>query len=131
MQGSHAIRHWAKTQACVALSSGEAELYGIVKACTEGLGVVSLSQELGRKTMLHVLTDSSAAKGTVLRTGTGRLKHVQLNQLWVQERAAAGDFDICKVGRERNVADLMTHHWSAKEGASHLGGLGIDLPIAA
>ena len=128
MQGSHTIRHWAKTQACVALSSGEAELYGIVKACTEGLGVVSLSQELGRKTMLHVLTDSSAAKGTVLRTGIGRLKHVQLNQLWVQERISDGDVIVKKVPREQNVSDLFTHHWSRKEAQVHLSGMNFVAP---
>jgi hypothetical protein len=37
--GGHLISHRCKTQATVALSSGEAELNTIVKGCSEGIGV--------------------------------------------------------------------------------------------
>ena len=35
-------------------------------------------------------TDSSAAKGAIHRSGTGRMKHVEAQHLWVQEMAAKG-----------------------------------------
>ena len=85
MISQHIIKHWARTQPGVALSSGEAELYALVKASTETLGVKSLYKELGQEMEGVILTDSSAARGTVLRQGSGRLKHVELNTFWVQD----------------------------------------------
>ena len=45
--GSHIIKHWAVTQKHVTLSSGEAELGGVVKGAAEGLGVQSLAWDMG------------------------------------------------------------------------------------
>ena len=45
--GSHLIKMWSRTQALVALSSAEAELYGIVKGTAELKGLVSLWRDLG------------------------------------------------------------------------------------
>ncbi len=69
MRGSHTIRHWSRTQACIALSSGESELYALVKASTETLGLIHMAAEMGMKQTGTLLTDSSAAKGTVSRVG--------------------------------------------------------------
>ena len=106
------------------MSSGEAELYAIVKASTEVLSVQSMLQELGLQVGATVATDSAAAKGAVMRTGSGRMEHISLNHLWVQEKASGGDILYIKVLREVNVGDLFTHHWSAADGAKHLSGLG-------
>ena len=37
MLGKHAIKHWSSTQPSVALSSGEAEFYGVVRGAGQGL----------------------------------------------------------------------------------------------
>ena len=47
MVGRHIIKTWAATQACVALSSGEAEFYGVVRAAGVALGHKSLLSDLG------------------------------------------------------------------------------------
>ena len=49
MLGNHLIRSFSKTQAVVAKSSGESELYGIVRASTGGLGMVTLLGDFGMK----------------------------------------------------------------------------------
>ena len=41
------LKHWSVTQTAIALSSGEAELTGIVKGTTYGLGFRSLAADLG------------------------------------------------------------------------------------
>ena len=46
--GSHLLKSWCKTQATVALSSAEAELYGLVRASAETLGLMSLYKDLGQ-----------------------------------------------------------------------------------
>ena len=74
--GIHVIKTWAKSQATVAKSSGEAELYAVVRASTEGLGMISLMEDFGisgTKIRLHV--DASAAIGMVERRGLSRVRH--------------------------------------------------------
>ena len=69
--GSTCIKSWCVNQAVVALSSGEAEYYAIVRGASQGLGIVALLSDLGMWVKLEILTDSSAAKGTAMRTGLG------------------------------------------------------------
>ena len=44
MLGAHTIKTWSSTQTGVALSSGEAELNGVLKGSAMGLGFQSLLQ---------------------------------------------------------------------------------------
>ena len=116
MRGSHVIKHWSKTQAGIALSSGEAELYALIKSSIETIGVQHLIKELGYEHTGNLYTDSTAAKGTVSRTGSARLKHVETNLFWIQEKAASGQLRYGKVARSNNIADMLTHHWDLKVG---------------
>eukprot|EP00969_Alexandrium_andersonii_P095007 4196562-Alexandrium_andersonii.AAC.1 len=52
-RGLRAIRHWPTTQRTIALSSGEAEMAGIVKGAAEGLGLVVVTQDLGFRALLE------------------------------------------------------------------------------
>ena len=54
------------------------------------------------------LTDSSAAKGISARKGIGRVKHLSLKELWVQDAIEQKRFRIQKVSTESNWADLGT-----------------------
>ena len=58
-------------QTLIALSSAEAELYGPVKASSEGLGVRSLCKDFGCNLQIRVYSDSSAALGIIHRKGLG------------------------------------------------------------
>ena len=41
------VKHWSTTQKAITLSSGEAELGGVVKAASEALGLQSVAHDLG------------------------------------------------------------------------------------
>ena len=123
MRGSHLLSHWSRTQQVVSLSSAEAELNGMCKAAVEGLGARNMAQELLAPLDLEILTDASAARGVIQRQGAGRVKHLTIKQLWVQERESCGELSVEKIPRARNFADLMTHHWSESEGSQMLIGL--------
>eukprot|EP00969_Alexandrium_andersonii_P218103 9632998-Alexandrium_andersonii.AAC.1 len=45
-RGVRAIKRWSTTQKTIALSSGEAELPGIVKGAAEGVGLAAIAQDL-------------------------------------------------------------------------------------
>ena len=119
--GGHLISHWCKTQATVALSSGEAELNAIVKGCSEGIGVYELLRDLGcNPKIFSSETDSSAARGTVLRTGVGKMKHLSTKQLWVQGAIKIYEIDVVKIPRGINSADLLTHGCTTADFNDHL-----------
>ena len=87
MIGKHWVKGWSHTQGIIALSSGEAEFYGLVKGGSTGLGIVGMLEELGVKgATLVLLTDASAAKGMANRIGTGKVRHIEVHQLWLQEK---------------------------------------------
>ena len=67
--------------------------------------------ELNRLLPLRILTDSSAARGIVMRSGVGRVKHLEVKCLWIQAREAEGDLKCVKVLRLQNCADILTHHF--------------------
>ena len=62
------------------------------------------------KIKLTVLTDSTAAKGIASRRGLGKVRHIEVNQLWVQEKVANGDIELNNVGTGENLADSLTKH---------------------
>ena len=123
---SHIISFWCKSQSTVALSSGEAELNSMVKGCSEGIGVLELMREMGCNTGLYSIeTDSSAAKGTVMRHGVGKMKHLSTKQLWIQGAIKSYGIVAVKICRSTNSADLLTHSCTTRDFDNHLQRLGV------
>ena len=60
----------------------------------------------------------------LLRTGTGRVKHLSTKQLWVQAAIEAFPMIIQKVPRTENCADTLTHPLGEKESERQLKSLG-------
>ncbi len=77
MLDSHCIKTHSHTEQTIVLSLGELEFYGIVKAATLGIGVRSLSSDLGLEVEVQVNTDSSAATSIASRSRLGRVRHVE------------------------------------------------------
>ena len=71
--GSYLTKMWCKTQAVVALSSAEAELYGLVRASAETMGLTSMYKDLGTHMNGVVLGDASATLAIVARRGVGQI----------------------------------------------------------
>ena len=97
MRGSHLIKHWSSTHKAVTLSSAEDELCGIVKGTTEALGIQSVARDLGLSTTLSIHANSAAAVGICKGAGIGRVEHLAVEQLWVQEGLRRADFRLFKV----------------------------------
>ena len=108
MIGSHVTNFWSSTQASLALSSGEAEYYGVVRATSIGLGHQALFRDAGLEIPARVWTDSSAAKGTSARQGLGKLRHLECHSRWLQQRLKQKQLQLLKVPGEENPADLFT-----------------------
>ena len=125
--GSHAIKHWAKMQGGVAVSSGEAELYACNKAIAEAIGLGQLCADLGDSRAVEGMVDASACKAMLQRTGAGRSKHIQVAEYWLQELIERGQVKVHKIPRTDNCSDALTHHWTAAEGHRHFASMGMEL----
>ena len=95
MVGRHLIQAWSLTQASIALSSGEAEYYGVVRGIGIALGIQALYNDLGLKLPIWAWTDSSAAIGIGGRRGLGKLRHLVCHSLGVRQRLRRRDVS-CK-----------------------------------
>jgi len=121
--GKHLISHWSKLQGNIALSSGEAELNAAVKGVSEVIGVQEMCKEFGYTLGVSIGTDASVCKSILLRHGAGKIKHLTTKQLWVQGAIEAYGYEVCKLPREVNSADLMTHGCSNDDFRKHLSRL--------
>ena len=108
MFGSHCLKTWSKTQAVLAKSSAESELYAAVKGGCEGLGVKTLLKEMGVEAGIRLHLDASAAKGILERVGLSKVRHLDVDTLWMQEQDAKKLISVRKVWGEDNPADMMT-----------------------
>ena len=67
-----------------------------------------MAQAFGRELDGEVYVDSSAALGVVARKGNGKLRHIRVGQLWVQQVAEDETLTYKKVHGTENPADLCT-----------------------
>ena len=105
-----------------ALSSGEAEYYAMVKAASQGIGIRNMMEDLGERNEnpIEIKTDATAAIGIVNRVGVGKIRHIEVNQLWLQEKVFKGEIVVQKVDTKANLADALTKSLSEDEMAEHV-----------
>ena len=122
--GGHMIRSWSRQQKVVALSSAEAELYAMVAASAECLGLIAYARDLGMTMSGEIYADSSAALGIAQRCGIGKVRHLRTQSLWVQEVRLTKRLTYKKVLGTKNPADILTKYVPAELLKKHLATLG-------
>ena len=131
MHGENVLATCSVTQAVQALSSGEAVYHAMLRGAAEALGLRATAEELGFRFKLapRVGSDSSAARSAASRHGLGKLKHVELKHLWVQETIRQGRVVLRKEVGEDNAADLFTKHLPEKKVVHFLEKLGFEFRV--
>ena len=107
-RGTHCIKTWSKTQAVIAKSSAESELYGVVCGACEAFGTKTLCEDLGESLSIVLELDATAANGILDRTGLAKVRHIDVNCLWLQEQCAKNLVPLITIPGEHNSADLTT-----------------------
>ena len=74
----------------------------------------------------NMFGDSSAMKGTLSRKWSGKVKHLETRQLWLQEHLASENVVLVKVHRDLNPADALTHVWSKADGIKHFSKMSLQ-----
>ena len=127
MLGQHCVKSWSSTQATIALSSAEAEFYGIVKACSVSLGMRSLLADMKVSVSLDVLTDASAAKGIASKKGLpNKARHINVHFLWIQEKHITKDINLQKIWGHDNPADILTKFLDTETMTRHTRAFGLE-----
>lgn len=109
MHGKHTVYCFSTLQSEIADSSGLAEYYGSIKSAKEGLGLKAVLGDLHIDVGVEVLTDSAASKGICSRQGLGKVKHIEVKYLWLQQEIKKKRVIIRKIPRYFNPGDLFTH----------------------
>ena len=63
----------------------------------------------------EVFTDSAAALRVTRRMGCGKLRHVRVGHLWVQDKQESGELEYRKTEGSTNLADAGTKYLSGDE----------------
>ena len=106
MYGSHMLDCSVAKQSLVALSSGEAELYGIVMAVAPSKQTSQILDQIGMQLEVTIATDSSAARGICTNTGSGKVRHLSIKVLWIQEAYRKKKFQLVSVDTLLNWPDV-------------------------
>ena len=125
------LQSTSRTQASIAHSSAESELYAMTQASVESLAIKNFIQEfnspiLSSQISIVIQTDSSAGKSMASRLGISRRsKHIELKYLWIQDEIKEGKLELKKVGTHFNPSDILTKYAPASVLGQHLPRLNI------
>lgn len=108
------IRSFCRGQAVIALSSGEAEYYGLVSAASKALGGQSVARDLNVRLSIRIWMDATAGAAIGSRRGLGKVKHIHTVFLWVQQYVTQKLITISKVSATENYADILTEAVTAR-----------------
>ena len=106
--GSSCIDARCKGQALIALSSAEAEFYGLISSASHGLGEQSMLKDWGICCPLVINMDATSGIAIGSRRGLGRVKHIDTSFLWIQDCVQEGKISLRKRSTQEMWADLMT-----------------------
>ena len=106
--GRSVIHTYSKGQAVIALSSGEAEYYGLVSGISQTLGAVALGRDWGLGLRAHVWMDATAGIAIGSRRGLGKVKHIDTVFLWAQEVVNSKRVSVGKKDTTEMLADCLT-----------------------
>ena len=79
-----------------------------------------MAADFGDEIGAGVWSDASAAIAICQRSGLGKLRHIQTQFLWLQDRVSAKDLSLTKVVGIANPADMLTKNLARANLDRHL-----------
>ena len=90
------------------------------RGASQSLGFKSMGTDFGDDLDVGLWSDASAAIAISQRSGLGKLRHIQTQYLWLQERVSAKGVQLTKVVGTANPADMLTKHLAIADLQRHL-----------
>ena len=115
--GNHCVKIWSKIQHCISTPSAESEGVAMVKAVSEGLCIARILEEFdGVDVRIEVMADANAALEIIEREGVGKVRHVDVGILWIQQKLLKKIVGFHKLPGTENTADMMTKALNREKG---------------
>ncbi|CAE8636765.1 unnamed protein product, partial [Polarella glacialis] len=94
----------------------------VITSGTHSIGLQSIAADLSAEVENEktLRADSSAAKGICQRRGIGKIRHLAVSTLWIQDRSRSGDIRLCKTAGALNPSDILTKHVEGHRVGEHL-----------
>ena len=105
--GKHLLDSYCQQQHTISLSSAEVKLHEIVNGTARGLFIRNVLRAKELRATVRVGADSSAAAGITQVLGAGRVRHLVVKGLWIQEEIRSHGLRILRVKSVDNRADLL------------------------
>ena len=102
------LDHTSRRQAPISLSSAESEFYAGTGAACNGLGAKSVMEFYGYKVVCKLHMDSSSGRAVAKREGRGKIKHLDVRSMWLQQLVKQKVILPVAVDTLKNLADLGT-----------------------
>ena len=74
----------------------------------EGRFAQTVVEEMGEKVTPEAYCDSSSAVAITVRRGLGRLRHLNVKRMWLQQEVREKRLTVSRVASAQNVSDLFT-----------------------
>ena len=72
----------------------------------------------------NFIADASAAKIITAMRGAGKIRHIQVSQVWVQDMVHKSEIMMNNIGTQENLAYALTRHVGQEEVSRQMGGAG-------
>ena len=106
--GDSLLYSFTRRQSVIAQSSGEAELYATAAGVSEGILLRKVLGFFGMALGLRTISDSAANNAMTHRLGVGRVRHLDVKVLWLQQMVYQGLLTMTWQSGKYNNSDLGT-----------------------
>ena len=122
--GRHLLKAYTRKQKIIARSCAEAELYAAELKASEAKGVQNMMCDLGFAVKPVLIIDAKATEHILHRHGIGKIKHIDVAHLWLQDEITSNRLSVRCVKSDDNLADIGTKALSNKIIRKHATSMG-------
>ena len=81
--------------------------------------------------LMRMRSDATAAIGISQRLGLGKVRHLSVSDLWIQQKVREGDLLVEKLDGNANPSDLMTKALDRRRLTKHMATMRVQRPEGA
>ena len=104
----HFLKAWTRKQKIIARSSAEAELCAAALGASGAKGAKSMMSDLGFAVKPVLIIDAKATEHILHQHGIGKMKHIDVAHVWLQDEVKSDRLRVRRVESEDNLADIGT-----------------------